>query len=162
GAAADYAQKLRDRYPRHYLNYAHASAKTESLAAELSGDITREREWTQAHPMLDKNPDPNKDQTVTLKTTKGTIVLGLYLDKAPETNRFFLKNASALKGEFIRTVSPDQFVIVGQPAKQPEAPSKPEDEDKAPAEVSGLYHFKGAVSLESRYFATPGQSNLPL
>jgi cyclophilin family peptidyl-prolyl cis-trans isomerase len=99
---------------------------------------------------------------VTLKTSKGDLVLGLYLEKAPETCRFFLKNASALKGEFIRTVSPDQFVIVGQPAKQSDSPPKPEDEEKVPAEVGGLYHFKGAVSLESSYFATPGQSNFPL
>jgi cyclophilin family peptidyl-prolyl cis-trans isomerase len=162
GAAAGYAQKLRDRYPNHYLNYAHAFPKTESLAAEIGGAITTEREWVAAHPLIDKNPEPNQDQTCVLKTSKGDIVLGLYLDKAPETCKFFLKNAAALKGEFIRTVSPEQFVIIGQPATQSETPPKEPDEEKAPVEVSGLYHFKGAVSLESGYFAAPDQTNLPM
>jgi cyclophilin family peptidyl-prolyl cis-trans isomerase len=161
-AAADFAQKLRDRYPHHYLNYARAYPRTETLADEVSAAIKAQSDWDAAHPMVDKNPDPSKDQTCVLKTAKGDIVLGLYLDKAPESCRFFLKNAAAMKGEFIRTVSPDQFIVVGQPATQPDSPPKPDEEEKAPAEVSGLYHFKGAVSLEATYFAAPGQSNLPL
>ncbi|MFO0980523.1 MAG: peptidylprolyl isomerase [Planctomycetota bacterium] len=161
--AAGFLKTLQDRYPGHFLTYAHTLYDPEhSLASQLSAAVQVEQDWAKTNPRMEANPEPPKDQTCTLKTAKGDIVLGLYLDRAPENCKMLIRNAAAMKGQYIRSVSADLFVIAGQALSKDATTSTPKEGREAPVEETGLYHFKGAVSFEPGYTASVEQENLPL
>jgi cyclophilin family peptidyl-prolyl cis-trans isomerase len=117
--------------------------------------------WEKEHAMLFSNPDlPPDAPRVRLNTSKGTIVVGLYVDRAPKHAENFLRlcrEGFYAETKFHRVVR-GSLIQGGDPnsiSGEPESWGAGGETDVLEPEIDPrLRHFKGALAA----FKAPGQT----
>ncbi len=129
-----------------------ADGEESTLLKKMESSIASEGKWMEAHKSLFENPDlPEGAPRVELNTTKGKIVIGLYVEQAPQHAKNFMKLASEgyYDGtKFHRTVQ-GGFIQGGDPNSrndEPETWGRGGPDTKVPKEDSGLVHAAGALA----------------
>lgn len=150
-AAASLSQ-LKSDYPTHPLVVTPHGEDRLSAVASLEKQVQAEKAWRESHPGLYANPAlPADAPKVRILTDKGTIVVGLAANAAPQHVENFLKLAREkfYDGVKFHRVKANQFVQAGDPN------TKTEDVAswgaggpgyKVPREESGWHHFEGALA----------------
>lgn len=130
-----------------------------TLVRHLSEAYDAEAEFFDEH-LIYENPDPAPEAPkVAIETSEGRILIQLYIDKAPQHAKNFLKLAESgyyndtkfhrlRKGEFIQGGDPN--TIEGDPATW----GIGGPEYTIPPDNSGLKHVKGAVAAAKKGGAT--------
>lgn len=153
-------QQLQSEHPTHPL-VARTFPTGEgggpaSIVTDMERAVQAQKAWVAGQPGLFSNPPPAADAPkVRLNTSRGSITLQLYPDKAPKHVANFIQLArdGTLNGtKFHRTV-PGFMIQGGDPN------SKLDDVTQwgqggpgytIPAEPSELYHFAGALSMAKK------------
>lgn len=159
------AEQLSSRWPDHFLSkaklYPGSDGATRSLHEAIGAGKSSLQAWEKEHAFLFANPAlPADAPKVRLTTSKGVIVVGLYLDRAPKHVENFLrlcreglyngtKFHKVLRGSLIQGGDPN--TVAGPPESWglggPETTIDGEDDPQ-------LRHFKGALVA----YRAPGQS----
>ncbi len=155
GASAQLST-LQSKFPQHVLNKDlyefQGSDKPESIAQYFARVVADQQAWASAHPELLANPAIAADAPrVKIVTDAGSIVVGLYPDRAPKHCENFLKLCSEgfYDGTLFHRVIPSTLIQAGDPN------TKNEDQSLWGAggpgytiekEESGLFHFKGTLA----------------
>jgi cyclophilin family peptidyl-prolyl cis-trans isomerase len=123
-----------------------------SLLKKMQTSITNEGAWMDSHKALFENPPlPEGSPRVELNTTKGKIVIGLYLEKAPQHAKNFMRLAEEgyYNGTKFHRIVTGGFIQGGDPNSrndEPETWGRGGPESKVPKEDSGLVHAAGALA----------------
>ncbi len=172
--------ELEQGWPDHPLVrealYVAADGSAQTLPARVRARRASLEAWEAGHPLLFSNPPlPEDAPRVRLITSRGPIVVGLYVDRAPKHAENFLKlcREGAYNGTRFHRVVRDTLIQGGDPnsiAGEPdtwgnggfETTLEPEDDPL-------LRHFEGALSAwrkpgekrssGSQFFITTADSN---
>lgn len=156
-AAERTAARLESEWPDHLLAHEKLFPGPDGAPIALPKAIQERRRsfeaWEKEHSFLFSNPDLPADATrVRLNTSKGPIVVGLYVDRAPKHAENFLQLCRAgyydgtkfhrvVRGSLIQGGDPNS--ISGEPdtwgSGGPETTLEPEIDPQ-------LRHFKGTLS----------------
>ncbi|NOT29111.1 MAG: peptidylprolyl isomerase [Planctomycetes bacterium] len=123
------AAQLEELWPDHVLSRAKLYRGSDGSARSLSESILSEKgklgAWEKEHSFLFSNPDlPPDAPRLRLNTSKGPIVVGLYVDRTPQHSANFLELAKAgfyngtkfhrvVRGKLIQGGDPN--TIAGEP-----------------------------------------------
>lgn len=156
GKASEQLVKL---WPTHLLSqaklYPGADGSRHALAESIRNGEASIQAWEKEHAFLFSNPElPADAPRVRLNTTKGPIVVGLYIDRAPRHAKNFLKHASdgaytgtkfhrVVRGSLIQGGDPN--TISGPPETWGQGGSDPKSELELELDPM-LRHFKGALA----------------
>jgi peptidyl-prolyl cis-trans isomerase B (cyclophilin B) len=175
--AAAALQTLQEEYPDHPLVtevYRFAEGEDpRTLAEHLLQRMDEVRRWEREHPDLFQNPAPPEDAPkVRLNTSKGSILLGLYPDKAPQHVENFLKlcREGYYDGTLFHRIGRTFMIQGGDPNSRDNADKSTWGQGgpdyKIPPETSDLRHFpyvlaaaKTAVDTDSsgsQFYITVG------
>ncbi len=154
------SEQLAKVWPTHLLSqaklYPGKDGSRHTLAEAIRGGEASLGAWEKEHAFLFSNPElPADAPRVRLNTTKGPIVVGLYIDRAPLHAKNFLKHAT--DGSYVGTkfhrVVRGSLIQGGDPktiSGPPETWGKmAEGDEKAQLELEldpMLRHFKGALA----------------
>lgn len=156
-AAAKAADQLATIWPDHILSKAKLYAAANGETKTTLSDAIRSEEaaidaWEKDHAFLFSNPElPADAPRVRFNTTKGPIVVGLYLDRAPVHAENFLKLAREgyYTGTKFHRVVRGKLIQGGDPntiAGEPETWGLGGPEQKLDLELDPkLRHFKGSL-----------------
>jgi len=159
------AAQLASQWPDHFLSkaklYPGPDGTGQGLEEAIRAGKSSLQAWEKEHAFLFSNPAlPADAPKVRLNTTKGAIVLGLYVDRTPKHSENFLKLCreglyngtkfhKVLRGSLIQAGDPN--TVSGPPESWglggPEATIDGEDDPQ-------LRHFKGALVA----YKAPGQT----
>jgi peptidyl-prolyl cis-trans isomerase B (cyclophilin B) len=177
GAAAG---QLASAWPDHLLSSAKlfpgAEGQGVTLAQAIEAGTGRIEAWEKEHAFLFSNPElPADAPRVRLETSQGPIVVGLYVDRAPQHAENFLKLAREgyYDGTKFHRVVRGSLIQGGDPNTregEPESWGLGGPETKIADEVDPqLRHFKGALvawkspgepsSHGSQFFFTTADQN---
>lgn len=158
---AGMAQKLselRERFPEHYLVERSLPSPADPNPNSENGDspvlqriarqVARLDQWGAQHPAPTTNQAPKPNNTLTLVTSEGSVVFGLYVDRAPESCQALVGIVQKYKGRYITSASADQWIEIGQALDGQIFEIEELDDAFPPFEANGLYHFTGAVSFK--------------
>ena len=129
-----------------------AEGEETTLASQMQSSIAREGEWMDQHKALFENPRlPDGSPRVELTTSKGKILIGLYLDRAPGHVKNFMKLAEEgyYNGTKFHRTLPGAFIQGGDPNSRDDAPETwglGGPETKITKEKSGLVHAAGSLA----------------
>lgn len=124
----------------------------QTLLKKMQSSITSEGKWMEDHKTLFENPKPPEGSPrVELNTTEGKIVLGLYLDAAPQHVKNFLKlvEEGYYNGTKFHRIIADGIIQGGDPNSRNDDPASwgtGGPDTKVPNEKSGLVHAAGALA----------------
>lgn len=164
-AAEKAAGELAETWPDHLLAtakiYPGADGTLQTLGASIRSRKERMDAWEKEHASLFSNPAlPADAPRVQLNTSKGTIVLGLYTDRAPKHAENFLKlcQEGFYDGTKFHRVVRGSLIQGGDPnsiAGDPESwglggPGNALERETDPL----LRHFKGALAA----WKAPGET----
>ena len=157
-AAQTTLEELRAAWPDHPLAKraffpSAAGVGLEPLEAHLRDRPKRLKAWEEAHPLLFANPPlPDDAPRVKLNTPQGSIVLGLYSDRAPKHAENFLKlcREGYYDTTLFHRVIADRMIQGGDPNTRDGAPDtwglgEPEETIEAETDPQ-LRHFAGVLS----------------
>jgi cyclophilin family peptidyl-prolyl cis-trans isomerase len=149
-------ERLRSEYPTHPLvaNKFKVGEESEELSAvdRLSGRLTAQRDWRASHASMFANPElPADAPKVKINTDRGTILVGLYSDKAPKHVENFLKlcREGSYNGTKFHRIGQGFMVQGGDPNTiqgDPATWGLGGPGYKLDREETGLRHFKGALA----------------
>jgi cyclophilin family peptidyl-prolyl cis-trans isomerase len=108
--------------------------------------------WSARHPTPTTNPVPPSAPKVTIKTSRGDMVLALFSDAAPKSCEAFLKLAPSLKGQFIAKAIANKWIDIGQDEKGSPIQSTATGDSAPPFERNRLFHVAGAVCFRKPPF----------
>jgi cyclophilin family peptidyl-prolyl cis-trans isomerase len=145
-------------FKRDFAGNALAAAKLPGSDHELRSAVDRMEsaiaaleQWKQQNPLPSANPPPN-GAAVTLVTDRGSIVIGLYPESAPQSCAAFLAVAPLLKDRFIAKMSKDKWIDAGLTEAGVAFDTDGVKEPFPPFETSALSHFAGAVAFRQPPF----------
>jgi cyclophilin family peptidyl-prolyl cis-trans isomerase len=151
------AEQLASAWPEHILGSAELvpgpEGEAQTLAAAVQAGAARIEAWEKEHAFLFSNPElPADAPRVRLETSQGPIVVGLYVDRAPQHTENFLKLAREgyYDGVKFHRVVRGSLIQAGDPNTregEPESWGLGGPETKIPDELDPqLRHFKGALA----------------
>jgi len=143
-------------FPDHYLNtrsqfvtepgLQEFMPPTERIAAETA----RLAAWAAKHPLPTENPAPSSGHTITLKTDRGDIELGLYSAESPACARALAAHAKLLEGSFIRRCQEGSWLEIGQEEDGRTVDVEVPEERFPPYDRNQLSHLRAAVAFGQR------------
>ena len=123
-----------------------------TLLKQMQSSIANEDAWMKEHKALFENPAlPEGSPRVELNTTKGKIVIGLYMERAPGHVKNFMKLAEEgyYDGTKFHRIVPGGFIQGGDPNSRdddPESWGRGGPETKVAKEKSELVHAAGSLA----------------
>jgi cyclophilin family peptidyl-prolyl cis-trans isomerase len=156
GEAEKVAGQLETLWPDHVLSSAEIYPSPDGSPRSLRDSIRAGKasidSWEKEHPFLFSNPElPADAPRVRLSTSKGAIVVGLYVDRAPAHAENFLKlvRAGFYNGTKFHRVVRGSLIQGGDPntiAGEPESWGLGGPEGTLELEIDPkLRHFRGAL-----------------
>lgn len=123
-----------------------------TLLKRMETTLSAESQWMEEHKSLFENPElPEGSPRVELNTAKGKIVIGLYMEKAPQHAKNFMTLAEEgyYDGTKFHRIQPDGFIQGGDPNSRNDDPASwgtGGPDTKVPQEDSGLVHAAGVLA----------------
>lgn len=150
------AGQLRQLWPEHLLSTAPLVPGKDGAAVTIEAAIQAKagalQAWEKEHAMLFSNPElPSDAPRVRIVTSKGTIVVGLYVDRAPNHAENFLRlcREGFYTGTKFHRVVRGSLIQGGDPnsvSGDPESWGAGGESGVLEAEIDPrLRHFKGAL-----------------
>lgn len=156
--------EIRTSYPDHVLvsqKFPDASSGQTTVVEHLLRQIELQRTFIREHPGLFENPPlPENATRVRLTTDRGSIVVALYTDVAPEHVENFLKlvREGSYVGTKFHSVSPGEYIQGGDPNsidKDPATWGQGGPGYTMDRKETKLRHFEGVLSA----VPVPGEIN---
>lgn len=149
---------LRADYPKHplltdALRWSNDD-KGASLVESIEQRLAERAQWESARAELFANPPPEAGAPrVSLKTSKGDVVIALYPARAPQHVAKFLElvDSKYFDGLAFHAVAAGQSASLGDPTTKAEDMAlwgQGGQDITLPYEETGLHHFAGAISAE--------------
>jgi cyclophilin family peptidyl-prolyl cis-trans isomerase len=174
------AAQIGQLWPGHLLSstpvFPAADGTAQTLEAAVRSGASKLQAWEKEHAILFSNPELSPDAPkVRLNTSKGPIVVGLYVDRTPKHAENFLRQCreGAYNGTKFHRVVRGSVIQGGDPnsvSGDPESWGAGGQAEVLEPEIDPrLRHFKGALaawkvpgqarSHGSQFFLTPADQN---
>lgn len=159
GRAQESLGRLKSESSSHPLvmdSFRMGESENANLVAAMEERVPEIQRWETSHPLLKGFPElPAGAPRVRLETSRGPIVVGLYVDRAPKHAENFLKLAGEgyYNGTRFHRVLKDLLIQGGDPNSR-ELDEKTwglgGPEYTIPPEITDAWHFKGALAAAAK------------